>query len=113
MRIAEIARKISSAIATMPRIVLIAGPSSSGKTTFSKRLSVQLLAQGLSPFPLELDNYFVNRELTPRDEKGDYDFESLEALDTDLLEIQLKRLIAGEEVQIPKFNFKLGESRAW
>jgi len=110
MRIAEIARKISSE-SKNARIVLIAGPSSSGKTTFSKRLSIQLLAQGLSPYPLELDNYFVNRELTPKDEKGDYDFESLNALDTALLESQIKQLIAGEEVQIPKFDFKLGLSQ--
>ncbi len=110
MRIAEIARKISSE-SNNARIVLIAGPSSSGKTTFSKRLSIQLLAQGLSPYPLELDNYFVNRELTPKDEKGDYDFESLKALDTVLLESQIKQLIAGDEVQIPKFDFKLGKSQ--
>lgn len=110
MRIAEIARKISSE-SNNARIVLIAGPSSSGKTTFSKRLSIQLLAQGLSPYPLELDNYFVNRELTPKDEKGDYDFESLRALDTVLLESQIKQLIAGDEVQIPKFDFKLGKSQ--
>jgi len=109
LRIAEIARRISTN-PTNPRIVLIAGPSSSGKTTFSKRLSIQLLAQGLSPYPLELDNYFVKRELTPKDAKGEYDFESLGALDTELLEIQLKKLIAGEEVQIPKFNFKFGQS---
>ena len=110
MRIAEIARKISSET-NNARIVLIAGPSSSGKTTFSKRLSIQLLAQGLSPYPLELDNYFVNRDLTPKDEKGDYDFESLNALDTKLLESQIKYLIAGDEVQIPKFDFKLGKSQ--
>jgi uridine kinase len=109
MRIAEIARKIA-ANAYRARIVLIAGPSSSGKTTFSKRLSVQLLAQGLSPFPLEMDNYFVNRELTPRDENGDYDFESLGAMNTVLLEEHLQRLIVGEEVQLPKFNFRLGQS---
>ena len=88
--------------------MLIAGPSSSGKTTFSKRLAVQLLAQGISPFPLELDNYFVDREHTPKDEKGEYDFESLGALDTARLQADLKRLIAGEEVQLPKFNFRLG-----
>lgn len=110
MRIAEIARKISSE-SNNARIVLIAGPSSSGKTTFSKRLSIQLLAQGLSPYPLELDNYFINRELTPKDEKGDFDFESLKALDTDLLESHIKQLIAGDEVHIPKFDFKLGKSQ--
>lgn len=110
MRIAEIARKIT-ANAHRVRIVLIAGPSSSGKTTFSKRLSVQLLAQGYSPFPLEMDNYFVDREQTPKDEHGDYDFEALEALNTKLLEQQLQALIAGEEVQLPDFNFKLGKSQ--
>ena len=109
LHIAEVTRKIA-ANANNARIVLIAGPSSSGKTTFSKRLSVQLLAQGITPFPLELDNYFLNREITPRDENGDYDFESLAALNTELLEAHLKRLIAGEEVQLPKYNFQKGES---
>ncbi|MCX6916550.1 MAG: hypothetical protein NT167_26480, partial [Verrucomicrobia bacterium] len=80
-RIAEIARLIIER-SREARIVLVAGPSSSGKTTFSRRLTVQLLAQGISPFPLELDNYFADRERTPRDEKGNYDFECLEALDT-------------------------------
>ncbi len=92
------------------RIILIAGPSSSGKTTFSKRLSVQLLANGFSPFPLEMDNYFVDREETPRDASGQYDFESLGAMNTHLMADHLKRLIAGEEVQIPKYNFKSGKS---
>ncbi len=109
MRIAEIARRISSD-ANQIRIVLIAGPSSSGKTTFSKRLSVQLLAQGITPFPLEMDNYFVDRDLTPKDEKGEYDFESIDALNRALLEDQLAKLINGEKVQLPKFNFKLGHS---
>ncbi len=92
------------------RIILIAGPSSSGKTTFSKRLSVQLLANGFSPFPLEMDNYFVDREETPRDASGQYDFESLGAMNTHLMSNHLKRLIAGEEVQIPRYNFKTGMS---
>jgi uridine kinase len=109
LHITEVARKIA-ANANKARIVLIAGPSSSGKTTFSKRLSVQLLAQGFTPFPLELDNYFVNREITPRDENGDYDFESLDALNVELLESHLKKLIAGDEVQLPKYNFQKGES---
>lgn len=109
MRIAEIARRISSD-SNRVRIVLIAGPSSSGKTTFSKRLSVQLLTQGISPFPLEMDNYFVDRDLTPKDEKGEFDFESIDALDRALLEEHISRLINGEEVQLPKFNFKLGKS---
>ncbi len=110
LRIAEIARRVA-ANAYRARIVLIAGPSSSGKTTFSKRLSVQLLAQGLSPFPLEMDNYFVNRDLTPRDENGEFDFEALQALNTVLLEEHLTRLIRGEEVQLPKFDFKAGCSK--
>ena len=80
-RIAEIASLVMER-SKEARIVLVAGPSSSGKTTFSKRLAIQLLAQGISPFPIELDNYFLNRELTPKDENGEYEFESLEALDT-------------------------------
>jgi uridine kinase len=90
------------------RIVLISGPSSSGKTTFSRRLSVQLLALGLSPFALELDSFFVAREKTPLDRNGQYNFESLEALDLDQLGNTLTHLIAGEEVQIPQYDFKLG-----
>lgn len=108
-RIAEIAGRVMER-AKEARIVLIAGPSSSGKTTFSKRLTVQLLAQGISPFPLELDNYFVDREHTPRDANGEFDFEALEALDTARLQSDLQRLIAGEEVQLPRFNFRLGQS---
>lgn len=92
------------------RVVLIAGPSSSGKTTFSKRLSVQLLAHGISPFPLEMDSYFVDRELTPRDEKGDFDFESIRALDTERLSENLRSLVAGQAVQLPKYNFLTGKS---
>ncbi|MBA4375837.1 MAG: nucleoside kinase [Anaerolinea sp.] len=92
------------------RIILIAGPSSSGKTTFSKRLSVQLLAHGFSPFPIEMDNYFVDRERTPKDSSGQYDFESLGAMNTRLLADHLKRLIAGEEVQLPKYDFLLGKN---
>ncbi|HAD07442.1 MAG TPA: nucleoside kinase [Anaerolineaceae bacterium] len=108
-KIAEIAREIVRR-ADQTRIILIAGPSSSGKTTFSKRLSVQLLAYGLSPFALEMDNYFVDREFTPRDENGDYDFEALEALDIRRLENDLRRLIQGEEVQLPRFDFREGKS---
>ncbi len=108
-RIAEIASRILEATKDL-RIVLIAGPSSSGKTTFSKRLAVQLLAQGISPFPLELDNYFKDRENTPKDEKGDYDFEALGALDTVRLQTDLQHMIMGEEVQLPRFNFRLGKS---
>jgi len=90
------------------RIILIAGPSSSGKTTFSKRLAVQLLAHGFSPFPLEMDNYFVDREKTPKDASGAYNFESLGALDTHLLSEHLKKMIRGETVRIPKYDFKAG-----
>ncbi len=97
------------------RIILIAGPSSSGKTTFSKRLAIQLLAQGVSPFPLEMDNYFVNRDDTPRDEEGELDFESFDALDHALLEHDLRELIAGERVRLPHYNFQTGlrESGEW
>jgi uridine kinase len=91
------------------RLVLVAGPSASGKTSFSKRLSVQLLAHGTRPFALELDNYFVDRDLTPRDENGEYDFESLGALDVPLFNQHLLALMNGEEVQIPRFNFHTGQ----
>jgi len=94
------------------RIVMVAGPSSSGKTTFSKRLSIHLLASGLSPFPLAMDNYFVDREHTPRDEDGKLDFESIDALDRDKLAKDLDRLIAGERVKLPSFNFNSGKSEA-
>lgn len=93
-----------------PRIVLISGPSSSGKTTFCKRLSVQLMTNGLTPVMMSLDDYFVDRHVTPRDEKGDYDYESLYALDLDLLNQQLKQLLEGQEVQLPKYNFQTGKS---
>ncbi len=106
--IADIARQIAER-RDGARVVLIAGPSSSGKTTFSRRLAVQLLALGLSPFALELDHYFVDREKTPRDENGEFDFEALEALNLPLLGEQLKRLLAGEEVQAPHYNFKAGK----
>jgi uridine kinase len=106
-KIADIARQIVEK-SKEARIVLIAGPSSSGKTTFSKRLSVQLLAQGIEPYPLEMDNYFVDRDETPRDKNGHFDFEALEALNTRQLATDLRRLIAGEVVQLPHFNFKEG-----
>jgi uridine kinase len=108
-KIAEIARNIADPEKKY-RIVLISGPSSSGKTTFSKRLAVQLLALGISPFALEMDNYFVDREKTPRDDNGDYDYEALDALDLDLFGRQLLSLIKGEEVQLPRYNFKIGRS---
>lgn len=90
------------------RIILIAGPSSSGKTTFSKRLAIQLLALGLRPFTIEMDNYFVERSRTPLDEHGEYDFESIDALDRNLLNQHLLKLMQGNEVQLPKFNFFTG-----
>ncbi|GAP20601.1 nucleoside kinase [Leptolinea tardivitalis] len=108
-QIAEIAESIVNH-ANQIRIVLIAGPSSSGKTTFSKRLSIQLLAQGILPFPVEIDNYFVDREKTPKDKNGEYDYEALGALNTRLFSEHLQKLIAGEEVQMPKYNFKTGLS---
>jgi uridine kinase len=107
LQLAEIAGQIAER-SSQSRIVLIAGPSSSGKTTTSKRLAVQLLAQGISPMPIEMDNYFVERDKTPRDENGQFDFERLQALDTALLTEHLKHLIAGEEVQLPKYDFKQG-----
>lgn len=107
-RIAEIAAQIAER-KDQARIVLIAGPSSSGKTTFSKRLAVQLMALSLSPFPIGLDNFFVDREKTPRDESGDYDYESLYALDLGRLEHDLEALIRGEKVQLPYYDFVQGE----
>ena len=89
--------------------MLIAGPSASGKTIFSRRLAIQLLALGLSPFALELDNFFVDRESTPIGEDGQFDFEALEALDLDLLGEALAGLIAGKAVALPKYNFKAGK----
>lgn len=91
------------------KLVLIAGPSSSGKTTFSKRLSIQLMTNGLKPYPISMDNYFVDREHTPKDENGEYDFESLYALDLPYFEAQLQALLAGEEIELPRFNFTTGK----
>ncbi len=90
------------------RLVLIAGPSSSGKTTFSKRLSIQLMTNGIRPYSISLDNYFVDREMTPRDENGDYDYESLYALDLELFNQHLSYLLQGEEIELPRFNFTTG-----
>lgn len=91
------------------KLVLISGPSSSGKTTFSKRLSIQLMTNGMRPYPISLDDYFVNREDTPLDENGKHDFESIYALDLPFFEKQLKALLAGEEVELPRFNFTTGK----
>lgn len=90
------------------RLVLIAGPSSSGKTSASKRLSVQLQVLGLEPFTISLDDYFVERDKTPKDEKGKFDFEALEAVDVEQFNDDLNRLFVGEQVEMPKFNFKTG-----
>jgi uridine kinase len=110
-RVARIARQIVEQHQSQnTRVVLIAGPSSSGKTTFAKRLAIQLLAYGLHPFTLEMDNYFVDRELTPRDKHGEYDFESLHALNVQLFNDQLNQLLQGQEVQLPTFDFHTGQS---
>ena len=90
------------------RVVLISGPTSSGKTTFSKRLAVQLITYGIVPFALEMDDYFVDREKTPKDENGNYDFESFKALDADLMEFHIQEMMKGKEVTLPHFNFKTG-----
>ncbi len=91
------------------KIAMIAGPSSSGKTTFGKRLAVQLLVAGINPRNLSLDNYFVDRQHTPRDENGEYDFEALEALDIEKFNNDLIDLLAGKEIEIPKFSFETGQ----
>lgn len=90
------------------KFILVAGPSSSGKTTFSRRLAIQLIAQGLKPYAISLDDFYLNRELTPRDENGEWDFECLEALDVELFNMTMSGLLNGEEVEMPKFNFKTG-----
>ena len=106
-RIAEIARDIARA--GDKKFVMIAGPSSSGKTTFSHRLSIQLMANGLKPHPIALDNYFHNREDTPLDEDGNYNFECLEAIDGKLFQWDMQLLLRGEEVELPEFNFRVGK----
>jgi uridine kinase len=107
-RVADIADEVAENM-DRTRLVFIAGPSSSGKTTFAKRLTIQLLAHGISPFSFEMDNYFVERHLTPMDENGDFDFESLQALDLELLAHDLKHLINGQNIQMPHYNFKTGK----
>ena len=106
-KIAEIAKQLANSPDV--KFIMIAGPSSSGKTTFSHRLSVQLRACGLHPHPIAVDNYFVNREDNPKDENGDYDFEALQAIDINLFNQDMGRLLKGEEVEIPSFNFKTGQ----
>lgn len=102
--------EIAGQIAAQPskKLVMIAGPSSSGKTTFSHRLSIQLEAMGLKPHPIEVDSYFVNREDSPRDENGDYDYEVLECLDVRQFNVDMNRLLNGETVELPYYNFKTG-----
>ena len=90
------------------KAVFVAGPSSSGKTTFANRLAIQLKVNGLNPIPISLDNYFVNREDTPRDENGEYDFESIKSIDVKFFKEQMKELFEGKEVEIPIFNFLTG-----
>lgn len=107
-KIAQIADEIASRKGV--RIVLIAGPSSSGKTTTCKRLSIQLLTNGIRPVPISLDDYFVDREKTPLDATGDYDFESLYALNLPLLNEQLAALFRGDEVELPRYDFPTGKS---
>lgn len=104
--------QIADQITTHPevRVVLIAGPSSSGKTTFCKRLSIQLLANGIRPVQISLDDYFVDREKTPKDADGDWDYESIHALDINLINLQLSALFQGEEVELPKYDFLSGRS---
>ena len=108
-KIAQIASKIADRV-PKTKIVLIAGPSSSGKTTFSKRLAIQLLTHGISPFALEMDNYFVDRDKTPKDTNGDFNFEAFEAINTQLLDANLKAILSGDKVRLPKYNFKTGKS---
>ena len=107
-KIASIADKIAHQKGV--KMVLIAGPSSSGKTTTCKRISVQLAVNGLKPIGISLDDYFLDRELTPRDETGDYDFEHLHALNVPLLNEQMNALFRGEEVELPRYNFQKGKS---
>ena len=109
-RIAQIAEEIARREEV--RLVLIAGPSASGKTTFARRLAVQLLAAGVRPVAISLDDYFVEREHTPRDEHGDYDFEALEAVDLALFNDHLLRLMEGKTVTIPHYNFHTGRREA-
>jgi uridine kinase len=110
-RVARIAEEIAERKGQV-RLVLIAGPSSSGKTTFSRRLSIQLLANGLRPFPLELDNYFVDRDKTPRDKDGNLDFEALGALDVPLFNEHLLRLLDGQQAPLPRYDFTDGRRKA-
>lgn len=107
-KIAQIADTIVSR-ERRPKFIMISGPSSSGKTTFSKRLGIQLLVNGIRPITLSLDNYFVNRDDTPRDANGDWDFEHIDALDLPLLRQQIQDLMDGKEIKLPTYNFETGK----
>ena len=104
--LADIADEI---VSKNKRIILIAGPSSSGKTTFSHRLSIQLQIAGLTPHPVSMDDYFLDRELSPRDENGNYNFETIASLDVDLLTKHINQLLDGEEIDVPSYNFISGK----
>lgn len=106
-RIGQLAETIANS--SGKKFIMIAGPSSSGKTTFSHRLSIQLAAKGLKPHPFPLDDYYVDRELCPRDENGNFDFECLESLDVELFNHDMNELLAGKKVDLPIFNFKTGK----
>lgn len=108
-KIAKIAEEIASRKGV--KLVLLAGPSSSGKTTSCKRLSIQLAVNGLKPLQISLDDYFVDREKTPKDASGEYDYESIYALDLDLINEQFNALFRGEEVELPKYDFQSGKSK--
>ena len=107
-KIAQIADQIANK--KNVKVVLVAGPSSSGKTTFSKRLSVQLMTNGLMPKLISLDDYFVDREHTPKDESGDFDYEHIQALNIELFQQHIGLLLKGEEIELPSYNFALGQS---
>lgn len=108
-KVTQIADMITNRQGGRPKFVLISGPSSSGKTTFSKRLTIQLLVNGIKPVVISMDNYFVNRVDTPKDENGDYDFENINALDLPLFREQLQDLLDGKEVALPTYNFEDGK----
>ena len=108
-KVAQIADQIAHRESGVPRFVLISGPSSSGKTTFSKRLTIQLMVNGIRPVVISMDNYFVNREDTPRDENGNWDFENLNTLDLPLFRQQVADLLEGKTVSLPFYNFETGK----
>ena len=107
-KIAEIANMVNQRRGEV-RLILVAGPSSSGKTTFSKRLGIQLAVNGMKPHMISVDDYFVDRENTPLDEKGNHDYEALEAIDVEYLNQQLLELLGGKEIEIPRFDFQTGK----